>query len=793
MKRLAGLFFFLLNYGLLSAQNQLTDNLQRQFQNYQSNNLQEKLFVHTDKSFYLAGETVWFKVYSVDASFHKPLATSCITYVEILNKDLKPVMQTKIPMLNGSGNGSLSLPGFLVSGNYIFRAYTNWMKNFSPDFYYEFTLHIVNTLKQSVSAPSLKSFASIQFFPEGGNAVIGFKGKIAFKAISRDGRDLECEGVIVNQNNDTITKFQSLHNGMGYFLLRPEKNSAYFAVLRLGDSLIKQQLPKAEENGFVMSVMLEETGKFKITVGATPENNNTNIYLFTQTRQVIKNVQTSLIKEGEASFLVDQKDFGDGISGITLFNRLRQPVCERLVFKRPQQTLSILTKTDQAVYDTRKQVNIDVTTANTTNLPSAGNLSMSVFLIDSLQGFPEQNIVSYLFLSSDLNGNIESPEYYFTNPDKTVDEALDNLLLTQGWRRFRWNEVFDNKNPYFEFLPEIEGPVINGKIISKSTGLAVGASRAFLSIPGADNAFSCATSDAQGVIRFTFKDIYKNNAIIVQPELPKDSNYRIDIIKSYSDKFSSNILPSFIDLRDKANTLLNHSVSNQVENTYDMDKKRQYVKKIIDTNSFYGKPDRLYILDDYTRFQTMEEVIREFVEDVRLRKEGDKYTFKIRNRLFGTYFEEDPLILLDGIPISDASKIIALDPLKIWKIGVVTHNYYIGSSVFEGIVNVKSYSGELGVTQIDPNSLVVEYDGLQEQREFYSPAYATRAEQDSHMPDFRNVLYWAPQISTGQNGKTHLSFYTSDLKGKFAVVIQGISSEGLPGKTTAFFEVTDSK
>ncbi len=792
MKRRAGLFFFLLNYGLLSAQNQLTENLQRQFQNYQSNNLQEKLFVHIDKSFYLAGETVWFKIYSVDASFHKPLTTSSITYVEILNKDLKPVMQTKIPMLNGSGNGSLSLPGFLVSGNYIFRAYTSWMKNFSPDFYYESTLHIINTLKKSVSAPSLKSFASIQFFPEGGNAVIGFKGKIAFKAIGKDGRDLECGGVIVNQNNDTITKFQSQHNGMGYFLLRPEKNSAYFAVLRLDDSLIKQQLPKAEENGFVMSVMLEEAGKFKITVGATPEFNNTNIYLFAQTRQVIKNVQTSLVKDGGASFFIDQKDLGDGITGITLFNHLRQPVCERLVFKRPKETLSILTKTDQAVYDTRKQVNIDVTT-NSTNLPSAGNLSMSVFLIDSLQGVPEQNILSYLFLSSDLNGNIESPEYYFTNPDKTVDEALDNLLLTQGWRRFKWNELFDYKKPSFEFLPEIEGPVINGKIINKSTGLAVGASGAFLSIPGADNSFSSATSDAQGIIRFAFKDIYKNNAIIVQPALQKDSNYRIDISKSYSDKFSSYTLPSLIDFREKANTLLNHSVSNQVGNTYAMDKKRQYVKKIIDTNAFYGKPDRLYILDDYTRFQTMEEVLREFVEDVRLRKEGDKFTFKVRNRLFGTYFEEDPLILLDGIPISDASKIIALDPLKIWKIGVVTHDYYIGSSVFEGIVNVKSYSGELGVTQIDPNSLVVEYDGLQEQREFYSPAYATRAEQDSHMPDFRNVLYWAPQISTGQNGKAHLTFYTSDLKGKFAVVIQGISQEGLPGKTTAFFEVTDSK
>jgi hypothetical protein len=189
----------------------------------------------------------------------------------------------------------------------------------------------------------------------------------------------------------------------------------------------------------------------------------------------------------------------------------------------------------------------------------------------------------------------------------------------------------------------------------------------------------------------------------------------------------------------------------------------------------------------------MEEVMREFVEDVRVRKEGQRFIFKVRNRLFGTYFEEDPLILLDGIPISDASRIIALDPLKVKRIEVVMHNYYVGSSVFEGIVNVKSYSGEIGATQIDPNALVIEYEGLQKHREFYSPDYGVESEQQAHMPDFRNVLFWAPQIKTGTDGKSQLKFYTSDLKGKFAVVVQGLSSEGLPGRAVIFFDVAGSK
>ncbi len=792
MKRHVGFFIFLLTSHLIFAQNQMPESLQQQFNTYQSGTLQEKIFVHTDKTFYLAGETVWFKIYAVDASFHKPVTTSSITYLEILSKDLKPVVQSKIAMSNGSGAGSVILPGFLATGNYILRAYTNWMKNFSPDFYYEHTLHIVNTLKLSPVVPSSKGASGIEFFPEGGNEMVGLTGKIAFKAADEEGHGLECKGVILNQNNDTITRFQSFHNGMGSFQLKPEKGSSYYALVMLNDSLIKQKLPDAMDHGFTMNVSEEETGKLKVTVHASADFNNTSVYLFAQTRQVIKNIQTSLVKEGEASFILNKAELGDGISSITLFNQSRQPVCERLVFKRPLEKFAIQAKADQPVYTTRKPVRIDLSTTNTNSQPLSGNLSMSVFMIDSLQHIPEQSIITYLYLHSELKGRIESPEYYFDNTDKASDEALDNLLLTQGWRRFKWNDVMDSKKPAFEFLPEVEGPVVSGKIINKLTGAPVAFSDAFLSIPGNDYAFSSATSDAQGVVHFGFRDIYKNNAIVVQPALQKDSFNRIDINNSYSDKFSSNTLRPMTLSRSQESLLVNRSVSTQVENTYGIEKKRQYIKTNTDTTSFYGKPDKQYNLDDYTRFQTMEEVMREFVEDVRVRKEGEKFNFKVRNRLFNTYFEEDPLILLDGIPISDASKIIALDPQKIKRIEVVMYNYYTGSSVFAGIVNVKSYSGEIGATQIDPNSLVIEYDGLQQQREFYSPQYGSKETEESHIPDFRNVLYWAPQITTGSEGKSQLSFYSSDLKGKFAVVVQGITANGLPGKTVTQFEVTDS-
>ena len=311
MKRCVGFFIVLLNTGIVTAQDRALDILVQQFRQYQSGNLQEKLFVHTDKTFYLAGETVWFKMYAVDASFHKPLTTSRIAYIEMLNKDLKPVIQTKISISNGGGSGSFILPGFLPSGNYIFRAYTSWMKNYPVDFFYEQSIRIVNTLKTTPTIKAEKWPSAIQFFPEGGNFVSGLPAKMAFKATDGEGKGLECMGIIVNQHYDTIAAFQSLHDGMGSFLMTPEKNTVYYAVLRMHDSLIKQKLPDVEANGFVMRVQKEGSGQWNITVKASDDFNNTVVYLLTQTRQLIKNAQAGKVIKGEVSFLIDEKDLGD--------------------------------------------------------------------------------------------------------------------------------------------------------------------------------------------------------------------------------------------------------------------------------------------------------------------------------------------------------------------------------------------------------------------------------------------------------------------------------------------------
>ena len=81
-------------------------SIKKQFENYRENVLQEKIYVHTDKDFYLAGELLWFKIYNVDASLHKPLDISKVAYVEILDKDHNAVLQTKLSVKMAEGRKS---------------------------------------------------------------------------------------------------------------------------------------------------------------------------------------------------------------------------------------------------------------------------------------------------------------------------------------------------------------------------------------------------------------------------------------------------------------------------------------------------------------------------------------------------------------------------------------------------------------------------------------------------------------------------------------------------------------
>ncbi|MEP6595125.1 MAG: hypothetical protein ABJA71_04220, partial [Ginsengibacter sp.] len=506
------------------------------------------------------------------------------------------------------------------------------------------------------------------------------------------------------------------------------------------------------------------------------------------TRQTIKAAQVKTLQDGKVQFSVDKYKIGEGVSQFTLFNQARQPVGERLYFKKPASILNILVKANKEAYTTREKVSLDISTLNQTQRVGA-DMSLSVFLLDSLQSLNRSDILAYLWLASDIKGTIESPDYYFQNSDARANEAIDNIMLTQGWRRFKWEDVLGNKIPAFEFLPEYEGQIVSGMIVNKKSGIPVQDIPTYLSVPGTYFQFGNTISQSNGVVQFVPKDSYGTGEIIVQTNYIKDSSYRIDISDPFSKTSSTKCFPEFRLSQTWKNQLALHAINAQAQNIYIKNKDYFLPRDIYDSLPFYGKPDKTYYLDNYTRFVTMEEVMREYVTEVRVRKRNEQFSYQVRNIPYNSIFDNNPLILLDGVPVFDVNKIISFDPLKVKKIDVIARKYYIGAIDYDGIVSYSTYDGDFSGLELDPNSLVLEYSGLQLKREFYVPIYETSEQQKNRLPDYRTVLHWSPDIKTNEEGKQSLSFYTSDLPGKYAVVVEGITPLGLSGSSILTFDV----
>jgi hypothetical protein len=788
------LFFCFLTISLenIFSQSETIGNLSQAFDRFQQTHLQEKIFVHTDKLFYLSGEIIWFKLYTVDAGFFHMSDLSKVAYVEIINKDQKPLLQAKIFLRNGLGNGSLYLPLSVPSGNYKLRAYTSWMKNYGIDCFFEKNITIVNTIKklEPRQEPDSSGY-DIQFFPEGGNLVNHLESKIAFRMVDHMGKGVDFEGVLVNQHMDTVASFHPQKFGIGNFLFTPDSQDQYSAIMRLPDSsIITAYLPKIQDDGYVLRISDTSNNRLAVHVRSAGYPANTIDFLFIHGRQNIKFARMQMETHNETVFFVDKDSLDEGISRFTLFNYNRQPLCERLYFKRPRQALFIDLKSDRQDYGKRKKIILEIGTTDQSGKSCDANMSLAVYKLDSLSPADGNNIFSYLWLSSDLKGHVESPAYYMQTESAELNQATDNLMLSHGWSRYSWEDVLKNNSPAFEFAPEMEGHLIAGKVVDKNSGLPVKNIPVYLSSPGKRFQLGNAESNKEGLVWFDMKDFFGTDGIVVQTQNQKDSNYRIDILSPFSEKYPAEKLPEYAPAEGTEKALLSHSIATQVQNTYSASEIQKFRSpEYRDSTVFYGKPDQRYYLDDYTRFNTMEEVMREYIANVELRKRDGRFRLKILNYPYRLFFDKDPLVLFDGVPVTDIDKIIAFDPLKVKRIDVMNREYFLGPLVAEGIVSYSTYKGDLAGYQLDPNVIVLKYDGLQPEREFYAPVYDSQDQLDSRLPDFRNLLFWSPDINTSGSGKKQLSFFTSDVKGRFIAVLQGITTSGSPAIQTIGFNV----
>lgn len=323
------------------------------------------------------------------------------------------------------------------------------------------------------------------------------------------------------------------------------------------------------------------------------------------------------------------------------------------------------------------------------------------------------------------------------------------------------------------------GEVVRAKVHTKGgDGKSVAGEVVYMSAIGNTDDVYVAYADENGVATFYTNNIYGSRDLVFEVGADTSRSYEVELLQVEA-KHTPAAVPVLKISEELSGVLKERGVSMQIARRFEADTLLDLMD--MRENSFVGQvTPKVYNLDEYTRFPVMEEVIREYVKDLRARKEGDKSVLKVLWDAVG-----QPLVLLDGVPVQDHSIVIKLDPLLVKQIIVYPRRYVLNNFTFEGMVKFVTYKGDMGGVKLPANVSVQGFEGAS-----YPLAFlGGKVYGNGKYPNFNNTIYWNPAVTINAGGEFDFECVLPDYKGKFKVVIEGVQGNGNGVYSTATFNI----
>ncbi|MCF0059602.1 TonB-dependent receptor plug domain-containing protein [Dyadobacter sp. CY356] len=762
---------------------------------------QEKAYLHLDKPYYITGDTLFFKAYLAEGSVHFADSASQVLYVDLIDKRTgKNISLRRVKLDGGIGNGDIVLNDDLPKGAYAIRAYTSWMRNFQEDFFFHKDIYLFNDDIEKPASPV--SGLDVQFFPEGGQLVAGLNTRIGFKAIDESGLGPDVEGYILNQNNDTIVPIKSEHLGMGKFPFQPLANQKYTAYLRKKSEPFKAfNLPEVKPEGFIMMVNnLTTTDKMRVLIYAHfADNTEKEVNIIAHTRGLVAFAAKGKVTKKGLQLNVPTSAFPDGITQLTLFDHLNQPVCERLVFIDHGDRLNVKINTQKKIYKIREKTEVEVTVTDSAGAPVETNLSVAVTDAGQIAQQPfDQNIVSYLMLSSDLKGNIEQPAYYFDLTKEDRKMKVDVLMMTQGWRRFDWKDVLQETHTaparFVEQGFSIQGEVKRGKKPVENVMLSVYLSNDSI------NTFLSTETGPTGLFsldNLVFKDSLN---VRLQGMSPKNRDVLNILVAPFDPpKFTISRIPFYpvtVDALQMAAYLKRAEEYLAIEKKI-RDSREKLLKEVTirgqkevqrDSRKLYSRADATIKVSSMPAggAMTVLDMLQGRVAGVVVSGSGSNASVRIRNS------NSEPTFLLDGVPV-EKDYITSINIFDVETIDVLkgASAAIYGSRGGGGVISVLTKRANANYDyskDIVPGVTVAKIAGFNTPREFYTPRYDLDL-PNNNIPDYRSTFFWAPMLRTNKNGKARFSYFNTDANTNVTIRAEALTAWGIPGSGEGSYSV----
>lgn len=758
---------------------------------------QEKVHIHFDKALYNPGETIWFKAYLFSGLLPSPISKNF--YTELIDPATGKVLQRKLtPIFEASTAGFFELPLTMTNTSVIFRAYTTWMLNFDTAFVYSKNIRIVNKNTVADKKPA-DNKTVLKFFPEGGDMVADLSNPIAFKAVDSYGFPVDVKGVVKDAKGKQVAAFNSVHDGMGKFDLEPLANTTYYAEWQDGKGKsYKTDLPAARPNGALLQLIGNEKLQsfiIKRSSNATPELQK--LYLVgNMYQQVVYKATINLSTNFMTSGTIPLTELPSGILEMTLFNSKWEPLAERIVFINKEDYVF-----DAAINVGAKNVNKRGKNVITVEVPDTLRSNLSVSITDAAMADKgEDNIISRLMLTGDIKGTVNEPSYYFNVVDDSTRYYLDLVMMTNGWRRFKWQDLAAGKLPTIKYPRDnylaLQGEVMGVPPSQIPAGSSINAfvegkdsSRQFFSLPldgrGQFKEGGLIFFDTVRVYYQFNKDKRLTERAVVNfnngtwkgvSTLPLDSAWRIPVPLDTSALNRSRFIAAEADrirpeLARQIKTLEAVTVKAKVRSTKDlMDDK--YARGLFaggDAVSFD------MVNDPFAQSaQNIFQYLQGRVAGLQINMNGPNGpTVSWRQSNTSLFLDEMPVDanMIQNIPVTDIAYVKAFRPPFFGASGGGSGGA-IAIYTRKGNDAVKNNASIPGGME---KNLLAGYASL---KEFYQPDY-TKESALHDVPDVRTTLYWSPYLLTDKaNRRATIQFYNNDVTKRIKIIIEGMNEEG---------------
>lgn len=379
---------------------------------------------------------------------------------------------------------------------------------------------------------------------------------------------------------------------------------------------------------------------------------------------------------------------------------------------------------------------------------SAGNLQIS--------NIPQDADKISVIISKYNETNNPDDKLLFENTENTVKKAL--------------------------FIPEYEGQIINARLTDNENNIFSGKDKSeiYLSSPGEGPMIYKGKIDNSGNVFFVTErfSLKSEIATVINSENP--GNMKIDILSPYAAEPIAELPKLTIDSA-VLKELLPSSVGLQANKHFGV---KSFANSIPDYDLIY-KPYKTYKLDEYTRFSTLEEVIVEFVTNVKFRKIEKSRKLSVVSPEMGAYTLGNSLVLLDNIPVFDHELLLNFNPLFIDEIKIFMGKYVFGGIFFDGIVSFNTYKRNYNGFKLDASTSIVNYPVIQS--EIQQTDLNTTISENT--PDFRQTLLWRPNIKPVGQDNIIIPFKTGDYIGKFKIKVSILTKKGETLNEVDFIEV----